>query len=215
MYALLLKDLRTAGIFLWIILPAFLLYGAQFLAVGGGYYLSSLVITAFLSAGITAVDWKYEMDRFVCSLPVGRRRLVQERYLLAAGVTLAGYLLTTGYAAAVSRLFPVRDQVSELASWGGAGAFVVSVVLIFSVYYPCYFRWGLGRGFVTFALIILALSGLVRLVPGPLKLLLGLSGTADGPWCKAALIGLMLIGVLHVVNLSLVLSIRFYRRRDF
>ncbi len=214
MRALLLKDFRMAGIFLWIVLPVSLLYGAQFLAVGG-YYVSSVIITAFLSVSITAVDWKYEMDRFVCSLPVERRRFVQERYLLAAGVTLAGYLLATGYAGAVSRLFPVRDQVSELASWSGAGAFFIAVVLVFSVYYPCYFRWGIGRGFVTFVLIIIALFGLARLVPRPLELLLGLTRTADGSWCKAALIGLILIGVLHAVNLSLVLSIRFYRRRDF
>jgi hypothetical protein len=214
MYALLLKDLRMAGTFLWIIVPAFLLYGAQFLAVGDGYYLSSIVITAFLSVAITAVDWKYEMDRFICSLPVDRRRFVQERYLLAAGVTFAGYLLTTAYALAVARLFPVRDQASELASWAGVGTFVVSVVLIFSVYYPCYFRWGLGRGFTIFALIVLALAGVVRLIPGPLALLLGLTRTSGEAWCKAAMVGLMLIGVVHIVNLSLVLSIRSYRARD-
>jgi len=233
MYNLLLKDVRMAGIFLWIAVPGFLLYGAQFLAFGRGYYLSSIFITAFLSTGITAVDWKYETDRFVCSLPVERHRLVQERYLLAFGVTVCGYLLVTGYAGVFSHLFSIRDQVSELASWSGGITFILTVTLIFSIYYPCYFRWGLGRGFVTFSLIILALCCLVALVPalaevwqvadpsfwsqpgGRLRQLLGFGRPTDDLRCRLAFAGLLLIAVLHGVSLSLALSVRSYRRRDF
>jgi hypothetical protein len=141
-----------------------------------------------------------------------------------------------GYGWTATRLFPsIRDQVSQFESCTGVVAFIVLVMSLVCLFYPCYFRYGFGKGFAAFLVALSTLATLACLAPGigrtarnlaapefwrhPGPLLekaLGLGDSTSGwPLGSTLPVLLMVIWLVHVASLLLLLSVRFYRRRDF
>jgi ABC-2 type transport system permease protein len=172
------------------------------------------------------------------SLPLKRSTMVLARYVLTGFLTLGCGLFVFGYGyflSSVVKLPFVRIDFQSFLTVEGVAGFIVFTAFIAALYYPFYFRSGLGRGSFIFAAVLLVLTvifaGLERSAayvfhltrplfteeflkdPG-LGIVRALGSSKD--WLGLPLfVGGVLILMAGMLLLSIRLSIRFYEQRDF
>lgn len=150
----------------------FILAAAQVLYVDELYLLLGLVLAGSLAVYVPVVEWYQETDSMLHSLPIDRNLVVLARYLAAI---LAGSLAGVVWNAAGRILLPLLDAGrQDPATWmtfEGSLTFILAVGLMVVLFFPLYFRMGLGRGTVVFLGLSLAL----------LFLAYGTTGIAQGP----------------------------------
>jgi ABC-2 type transport system permease protein len=193
--------------------------------------LGCIIATLFL-------EDRLKTETLYSSLPLKRSTMVLSRYLLTGFLTLGCGVFVFGYGYFLSSVVKLRfvqiDFQSLLTAEGVAG-FIVFTAFIAALFYPFYFRLGLGRGSFIFAAVLLALgiifTGLERLAAhvfrftrplfteeflkdpglGIVRALGGIENSLGQPlFISSALI--LIAGMLF---LSIRLSIRFYEKRDF
>ena len=142
MKGLLIKDLLYIRQ-MWKVLAIILvIYGAMFATVGvtnlGSGAASMLVmLTMILTINTFAYDEKSNWDGFGLSLPVGRKRMVLEKYLLVLLVSGSISLLLLAACLATGK-FTVEDGASIAA--GFAMALLFPAVMI-----PLFYKFGIQR----------------------------------------------------------------------
>jgi len=156
MLSLIYKDLRVGLPFLAVLVVMFIL-GSAGAVRAPVYFWVSLVFAATLMLGLSQMDWRHGVDRFVHSLPVSRDLVVYARY----GSALLGGALTLAIAGTAGVLRGVAfDTVGlawpRLVSVDVALAWVLLFATLVALYLPCYFRWGHGKGYIIGALAIAA-----------------------------------------------------------
>jgi hypothetical protein len=218
MRALVLKDLRVLRPWWWLIVPAYLLFGANGIVAPQLFFAMNVALAWTYTVLLLVIDWTQEADRYVASLPVSRRDVVRARYAGALGAALGGTVLYALY----GRVLMLLATERLLARWPGTPGwesvvglltFFMAVWLVSVAYLPFYFRSGLGKGtrlFVaTLAPVIVFGTILVRWrsLPGPLGGVSGVLGSAG-----TAFVALAVAAALGWLSLSL--SVRFYDRRD-
>ena len=227
MLSLLYKDLRVGLVFLALLVPMFVL--GAFGAVGRGqvFFWYCLVFAAAIVFGVSQMDWRHGVDRFVHSLPVSRDLVVRARYAWAvlAGATT---LMVAGAAGVMngSRLAAAGQDWPRWVSADVALAWVLLYVAVVSLYLPCYFRWGHGRGYIIGALAIAAgvvAGGFVQQViergapaaglpQGVVVTIVVETAVRYGtPLTAVLVVGLSVI----LLSLSAHVSTRAYRQREF
>jgi hypothetical protein len=218
MRALVLKDLRVLRPWWWLIVPAHLLFGANGIVAPQLFFAMNVALAWTYTILLLIVDWTQEADRYVASLPVSRRDMVQARYVGALGAALGGTVLYALYgrvlmAFATERLLARWPGTPGWESVEGLLTFFMAVWLVSMAYLPFYFRSGLGKGSWLFvailAPVIVVGAVLVRWLslPGPPGGVSGVLGTAG-----TVVVALALAATLGW--LSLRLSVRFFDRRD-
>jgi hypothetical protein len=209
----------------------FILASLQTVRVGDAYLLVGVALAAALALYVPAVEWFEESNPMLHSLPVSRGGVVVARYVVAV---LAGGVAGVVWGATGRLLLPLLDAGRETpAMWltvEGMLTFFVLVGLFFALLLPLHFRLGLGRGFVAFLALSLGLMGvgygtmslatrstrdgtLVLHAPGelvrvPLPALasdVGLAGTLTA----------VLVGMALLTGVSILLSRRWFARREF
>jgi hypothetical protein len=181
---------------------------------------------------------RYKTEAFYASLPLKRSTVVLARYVLTALLSLAGGIFVFFYAyilTSVVKLRFIKIDLKSLLTFGGITGFVLFIAFLAALYFPFYFRHGLGRGSFIFAAVLLALgivvTGLERLAANIFHLT-GPLFTAD--FLKDPGLGILLAigGIRHSLGLplfvgatftlmagmlaiSIRLSIRFYQKREF
>lgn len=229
MRAVLLKDLKVS--FLWLsgVALLYLLTAVSVSRSGRAFFWLGICLVAALVATVPALEWRFEAERFVCSLPVARATVVRARVaaaLLGAGVGLALWL-ASGFAfeAVLSR---PASFATSWASLEGILAFCLSAVVGIALFLPCYFRYGLGKGSGVFALLAIALAGaIVTIAPVVIGAGAGAWQPADptevlrrivaGGRARIGAPGTALVAIAGCVVLvwaSTRLSSAFYRRRE-
>jgi len=234
---LLLKDLKVGALFLCLIGLIYLPIVVQFVAFGhdAPLFLASIALAASLVASVLAVEWRVDADRLLCSLPVSRTSIVRGRCLaiLAAGAIslvlwVCGGLVGDVLVGHVGRGTPLW------ATFEGLVGFCLTIVGLATLFMPCYFRFGIGKGSAIFALLLIPLASAEAW--GSVLVLGGASGSAS-PGAAAATVpgGLVryvisqaqqelgAVGALALFTLagavllwaSVALSIRFYENREF
>ena len=156
MLSLIYKDVRVGLPFLLMVVAMFIL-GSLGAVRAPVFFWVSLVFATMLMFGLSQMDWRHGVDRFVHSLPVSRDLVVYSRY----GSALLGGALTLTIAGVSGVLRGMAfDSVGRawprLVSADVALAWVVLFAAIVALYLPCYFRWGHGKGYVVGALAIAA-----------------------------------------------------------
>jgi hypothetical protein len=135
----------------------FLLAAVQVIYVDELYLLLGLALAAALAVYVPVVEWYQEADPMLHSLPIHRDTVVVARYLVAV---LAGTVAGVVWSAAGRILLPLLDAGRENpALWmtlEGGLTFVVALGLMAAVFFPLYFRLGLGRGAVAFLMLSIA-----------------------------------------------------------
>jgi ABC-type transport system involved in multi-copper enzyme maturation permease subunit len=175
MLSLVRKDLSAARWFLLLILPLFSIQLIGLTAAPPAFVLVTLLFSALLAFGFLGIDEIQGIEPLWCSLPVSRLDVVLARYL----TTLLGTVVALGISWAVGRLaveWMSRDPQGSTVHIEApvyASLFLLIAVAA-SLYLPCYFRWGAGKGLQVFSMLVLGLvlvgaaggSLLVSLVDG-------------------------------------------------
>ncbi len=219
----------------WLTVKAFwnvktlLLMVAVFAITSVGTGSPALLVVMMLMCGILystmpfAVGEQNGIDALYATLPLARRQVVAGRYLYVLGLNLtvaaAGVLLGVVMAGGVSLFAPGRFafDLRDLPLLAAGG--LLAVGLIVAVQLPVCFRVGYAKAklfiylpFVVYSAAILVLSQLmgVQRVNEVVK--------AAAGWASAHMVLTVLLAALFLaaaLSLSMLLSIRFYRRREF
>jgi len=197
-----------------IIKDFYLLRGAMFIwivAYIGFYVINSssalprfvpVFMVFFLLASALALDDRNNLDPFFCSLPLKRSTMVMARYAFSFLIMFAGLLLSW----LASRIVPGQPLSLRAVFAAFAGA-----AFLLALFFPLHFRFGF------------------RLEDEPFKILGALLAVAAGLFGLVALIlraGIQFSEIHHleiylvlvmtgVVTFSILLSIAFFRRREW
>lgn len=230
---LLAKDVRLVAPYLWLIVPAHALYCVQAFLNPELYFWMNLAAALAWTVAVTAIEWRFDADRFVASLPVTRAVIVSARYASAIGGLAIGAALFVlyGYATAAVATERAATYWRGAPSWAtvdGVVAFLSIGFVAVAAFLPFFFRWGLPLGGALFsgaAMFALAAgTALARVVSPAPTTAAGSSSWSEavrgwflalaaswGPW-PAGLMVLAGAAVLGAVSVRL--SIRFYRGRE-
>ena len=207
MWGLLHKDLKTISLQGRVLAIMVVFYLAFFLLSEAEDALISVVTFSIVLMGIlfpiTALsyDEKAKWEHYALTMPISRNMLVWSKYLLSAGVALAGCLF-------LLLLILLRGQGAEAALllWGTLG-----ISLFFSaLLYPLFFKLGVEKGRYAMLAICL-LPSVLLLVLSRLDIRLSLP---DGFWVENLLLLLPGAGLL-LFFLSGLLSCRIYKKKEF
>lgn len=203
----------------------FLLAAVQTVTADEAYFFLGIALAAALAVYVPVMEWHRKTELLLYSLPVRRADVVLHRYrvaVLSCGMawiawTLTGRLLLPLFDAG-------RTGPALCMTFPGALAFFIAASLLFALFFPFYFRLGLGRGLLAFLPVGLGLSALGYaaagrgtgqglLLPGAflharVTRLLDTLGTAGGP-------AVIAIGLALILAASILLSMRAVLRREF
>lgn len=202
-----------------------------------GFMLYTLTLAACGLAITLSQDYMNKTEILYASLPLTRAEIVGGRYLLTGFLGLAAGLYAFALASLLNSVFHFRWtklDLGALTSPEGLTGFALALILLASLYFPFYYRFGVGRANFAFLLSLLAaallISGLGRLhiLPSSLVLrvrspefakdigagIIGLLGQVRRQWGTplfvAAAGGLASI----ILAVSIRLSIRFYKKAE-
>lgn len=229
------KDLLVSIRYLWLIVPLFILHTISHAPFIRESVLLIPAFSLFLALGSTLFDIKYPLDHFFGSLPVRRAAIVQARYL-TSGI---GFLAGTGFGFGFARLCGPWFRFPESSAYVPLPLEIIFLIFLagcflLALWLPFYFHSGIGKGAMVFSLALTGVITLITVIYYLATLVFpagGLSGPAElmksfAAWILQALSwpdgqtgsGLFLTAATIVtagfVWWSLVLSIRFYQRRD-
>jgi len=229
------KDIRLGAVYLWAIVPVYLGYGAALFLATGAYYLVNGIFAFGLVVGLVLLDSRFRGDLLLLSLPVTRRAVVLGRYLTAAVLLLIGAVLCFAYAQLLDFLLPLERSAPTLReTLRGIGPYAGATVLFVSVFFPLFYRLGLGRALYALAAVLLAAvavsAGVHALVwragqgtfAGYSSAVLlqafarevadaRTGGSAPGAGLRALL---WAVGLAAALGISVLLSVRAYERRE-
>jgi hypothetical protein len=195
------------------------------------------LITACVFVTLFLED-RYKTEAFYASLPLKRSTIVLARYVLTALLSLAGVVFVFLYGYLLTSLVKLRWIVIDLRSLlsiEGMTGFVLFIAFLAALYFPFYFRHGLGRGSFIFAAVLLGLgivlAGIERLaakifhLTGPLftadflkdpglGIIRAIGGVRDSLRLPL-FVGAALLIMAGMLVISIRLSIHFYQKREF
>jgi hypothetical protein len=152
----------------------FVLASLQTFRVDEAFFLLNVALAGALAVYVPVLEWYQESDPMLHSLPITRNAVVVTRYLVAV---VAGGVAGLAWSATGRLLLPLLDAGrSTPAMWTtleGMLTFFISVGLLFALFFPLLFRFGMGRGAVAFlalSLVLLSVGyGTVGLASGPVQ----------------------------------------------
>ena len=214
-----------------LILGVFFLASLQAVPADEAFFLLSLALAAALSLCVPTIEWYQETDPMLHSLPLRRESVVVARYLVAL---IAGGLAGIAWTTTGRLLLPILDAGrTNPAMWmtiEGGLTFLIAVGLFVSLFFPLYFRFGMGKGAMAFlgaSLGLLALgygtahlaggpapSGALGLIP-PSALIGARVGALMGSLGPAGTLTVVLLGIALIFGASLRLSQRWFGGREF
>jgi hypothetical protein len=206
-----------------------MLFGANGIVRPETFFAMNVALACSYTAGLLLLEWKHDAQRFVGSLPVRRDAIVKARYVGAMGAAALGTLLYAAYGHVLLSLGGDRlnRRWPEEPGWEspeGLLVFFLSALLLSAAFLPFYFRSGLARGTWLFtATLVPALVAATLLVRGWAS---NIGASSTQPLPRRALasvfetlgtgpaIALVLGAAAALGWVSLLLSIRFFERRD-
>jgi hypothetical protein len=213
------------------VLGVFFLASLQAVPADEAFFLLSVALAAALSIYVPTIEWYQETDPMLHSLPLSRGSVVVARYMVAL---IAGGFAGIAWTTTGRLLLPILDAGRTTPglwmSLEGGLTFLIAVGLIVSLFFPLYFRFGMGKGAVAFLGVSLGLLvlgyGTAHLAGGP-----GQPGT-PGLIPPSALIGarvvalmgslgpagtltIVLLGTALIFGVSLRLSQLWFGGREF
>jgi hypothetical protein len=213
------------------VLGVFFLASLQTVTADEAFFALGIALAGALAVYVPIIEWYQGTDPMLHSLPIRRGTVVLARYLLAVSTSgVAGVLwVTTG-----RLLLPILDASRATpAIWmtlEGVITFFVFVGLLVALFFPVYFRLGMGRGSLVFLGLSVALlaigyataglaGGPARVgilgIPPPSSLVLSRVAALLGSLGVAGTLTLILIGLALLFAVSLKLSQRWFGRREF
>ena len=235
-FCIFLKDLRVARKWLLIITPFYLVYAAQFFSITPLYLIVNMLNTFVLAMGVTIIDDYHKAHTLLCSMPVRRRTLVAARYFSSILMLTLGMAACFAYGLLLNRFVTIDYGSFDLSLIGSTIVpYLAITALLLCLFFPFYFRFGILKGVIVFTISVTAL---VVLSVGLLSLLRAIGIESIGTWVQSiseprgmaiftivsrmrdaiapALFVPLVCGFLGaVLAISVLLSIRYYEKREF
>ena len=160
-----------------------------------------VMLTVMLTINATAYDEQANWDTYVLSLPVSRNRVVASRYLSAALLSLAGSAV-----ALLAGLLLLNGRSDPQGLLVMVSAAFACPLLLCSVLFPLFFRFGLQKARLAFAIIFL-----IPVFAG----LLGKNADISVSGAQQVLLWELLpVFALIIVVVSFLISCAIYRRKE-
>ncbi len=183
-------------------------------------------------------DEKYKTDTLYCSLPLKRSTIVLARYVSLLLTILVGIGLVFIFTFLMKKSWPMGFPPPP-EGWTATNWFSVffPLALIFSIFFPLYFRFGYSKGvilgFISTAVVGFLLVGLLYVMvsiksgswglaqytegkENPiLAFITGIIGQAMGILGKQNLLIFLSLLMIPLVFVSIMLSIKFYNKREY
>lgn len=157
MFALIRKDVIACRLFLVIGIAIYALHAVMSYQIPLGYFILNIGTTIALALGPIIIDEKYRIDTLVCYLPPSRSKIVLARYVIALLALFAGLGLHYGLGAILG-IWSEEAGFGTLCAPQAVLTFCIVPVAFVSLFFPCFFRFGLGHGFLVFMVLIVALA---------------------------------------------------------
>jgi hypothetical protein len=213
------------------VLGVFFLASLQTVTADEAFFVLGIALAGALAVYVPIIEWYQGTDPMLHSLPIRRKAVVVARYLLAVS---AGGVAGALWVATGRLLLPILDASRATpAIWmtlEGVITFFVSAGLLVALFFPAYFRLGMGKGSLAFlglSVALLALGyataglaggptdvGLLG-IPGPSSLVLSRVVALLGSLGVAGTLTAVLVGLAVLFAVSLKLSQRWFERREF
>ena len=204
MKGLLQKDLYMTwkyGRTLLIMAVLFLLFGTLSKEDNFFFVVYPVLFAGVLPTTLLSYDERFGWMRTCGTLPLSRKTMVSERYVMTLLSFLALYVLTL--LAQAVKLFP-RGEVGAVLELGAMLPFFG--LLSPSVMLPVTFRWGMEKARIVYYFIIGMVCALGVIVLPRMESL-------DAEIGRSASLGILLVAVL-LFGLSWLLSIRLYEKKE-
>ncbi len=239
MLNLFVKDFKALAFFWLFGLVINIFFVMVFVEVNLAFLMVQVILTFLLAMVQPVVEDRFGMAPFLNSLPVSREDVVKAKYLCTGVLVLAGLAVFVIVPSGLQWLsHSPHVKTAPLLATAGLLSFLLPLVLLELLYLPFYFRHGLGRSLWLFfaALLVLGviLPGALRIIAGlagrslaeifpvdreilavPYKPLLPLARSLQAALGIAGLAAALLLALIVLTWLSLRLSVRFYKRREF
>lgn len=210
------KSFLTAVLYAAIMVIAF-----QSVQGNSAYIIGALGVVFILITGIFAYEEKSKGDILINSLPVSRIEIVIARYLSLLVFSIFAIIAMAVVGLAINSTgLPIK--ISPLGILDIASIYIV-LTLMYSIYMPIYYKFGYIKSRFVSIILYIALFAVSGLVSGimqivsenrneqPVKnILLMLNNIPD--W---AIGPIFIITIILILLLSLAVSIKFYRKREF
>jgi ABC-type transport system involved in multi-copper enzyme maturation permease subunit len=221
MFSLVVKDIliQKKSLYSMILYPlvGVLALGYSF-GISSGYIFSIVSIGYVMVLAASGYDEKNKFDIVINSLPVSRDDAVIAKYLSVLVIFIIATLLTgiAGLLVKISGLFPFVDiiNVSEIISAA------VTLCIYFSIYFPLNFKFGTIKMkyvnmflYLAFYCAILAANSVAK--QGESGAMIQRLTSFIGGLPKNSLYCLIAAVLLIIVSVSINISIKIYRRKDF
>lgn len=178
------------------------------------------VIVGMISLSTFSYDEMAKSNRYVLTLPVTRKEIVLEKYILAVGATvlgsLLGFILTLLIGNLMNYVRPdniIDINLDTLLSTSLGGLFGVS--LIQAIQIPSIFKWGAEKGRIQ---MLIGIFALVVLAAGAGFVIQQLGITVDFAAIKSILKGFGPVALVALSSLfyliSYMISVRIYRDKE-
>lgn len=208
MLNLLRKDFIALKSSLWMTLLFLVVFSVAFIPkVEVSLYLVG-IYTAFASLNLgTMIDIKNHNHKFLVTLPVNRKQLVQAKYIAAILYTLFGVFASYGIHTLVTFAMPElhKPEYSAIDLLAPIGIMLV----LSAIYMPLFYslsKKGAAIINVVFMIILIGLAQPTAIVMNMVKE----KGISDDP-----MLILVLIGVLLLFAASYFLTVHLFKRKDF
>lgn len=208
MLNLLRKDFIALKSSLWMTLLFLVVFSVAFIPkLEVSLYLVG-IYTAFASLNLgTMIDIKNHNHKFLVTLPVNRKQLVQAKYIAAIIYTLFGVFASYGIHTLVTFAMPElhKPEYSAIDLLAPIGIMLV----LSAIYMPLFYslsKKGAAIINVVFMIILIGLAQPTAIVMNMVKE----KGISDDP-----MLILVLIGVLLLFAASYFLTVHLFKRKDF
>lgn len=208
MLNLLRKDFIALKSSLWMTLLFLVVFSVAFIPkLEVSLYLVG-IYTAFASLNLgTMIDIKNHNHKFLVTLPVNRKQMIQAKYIAAIIYTLFGVFASYGIHTLVTFTMPElhKPEYSAIDLLAPIGIMLV----LSAIYMPLFYtlsKKGAAIINVVFMIILIGLAQPTAIVMNMVKE----KGISDDP-----MLILVLIGVLLLFAASYFLTVHLFKRKDF
>jgi len=168
-----------------------------------------------------ALDYKYNSEKMLTAMPVGRNTIIGAKYL-GVLLYLTAFLAVISILSILSRLFMADTVQVSPFTWHHIVQFLFIATLYYGIFFPIYFKVGYQKSRWANYLALLAAAGLFTLATRGVSTITGteiislqasltsLTGQGEKLWNTA-----LPIFSAVIISASMYVSARFYHKREF
>ena len=182
-------------------------------------------------------DEKYKTTSFYCSLPVKRSTIVISRYFSLFLIISIGIFLALFCTFLLKKIWPIGFPPPPVWTHMDWFTILFPLMLIFSIIFPFYFRFGYSKGvilglissvvvgclFIALFFLIVSIKsgswGLAQYATGKEKSILAFIGSilmrVTSIFGKHNLVVFLSVFIIPIVIISIFLSIKLFKKREF